>query len=77
MKYTVLLLYPDYATDNFGQDTYMTCVEAESVASAQVLAQQECAGGYGDSIGLGDGDQRPDDFAVLMVIEGDHQDIKE
>jgi hypothetical protein len=75
MKYTVLLLYPDYATGNFGEDTYMTCVEAESVASAQVLAQQECASNYGESVG--EPDQRPYDFGVLMVIEGDHQDIKE
>lgn len=69
MKYTVLLLYPDYTTNNFGQETYMTCVEAESVASAQVLAQQEVAE-YWEP-------EKFEDFAVLMVIEGDHQDIKE
>lgn len=70
MKYTVLLLYPDYTTDNFGQDTYMTSVEADSVIDAQASAQMLAADGHCEN-------PKPEDFFVLMVIEGEHQDIKE
>jgi hypothetical protein len=77
--YTVLLLRPDYIADEFGKDTYMARVGAESVEQAQRAAQLEakreddryCTP---EEVELG-GD--PDDYAVLMVIEGHHNDIKE
>lgn len=81
--YTVLLLYPDYASENYGEETYMTSLEAESVVQAQELAQRECAEGYFSSVYTGEADTAGDvnsnftDWAVLMVIEGQHADIKE
>jgi hypothetical protein len=68
--YTVLLLRPDYMADEFGKDTYMAYVSAKSVAEAQEAAQHEaykaddCCGGW-------------EDYAVLLVIAGNHRDIKE
>lgn len=77
--YTVLLMYPDYASGNYGEDTYMSVQAAESVEAAQEQAQREVAEGY-----FGDSDEAREDaeanfidFAVLMVIEGEHKDIKE
>jgi hypothetical protein len=73
--YTVLLLYPEFMTDSFGTDTYMTSVQAEDVKNAQRAAQQEMVDAHQDmeiSPPL-----RLDDFEVIMVIEGQHSDIKE
>lgn len=74
-KFTVLLLYPDYMSDNFGQDTCMAHVNAEDVARAQEAAQARMVQirlEYDEEDG-----QDPDDYFVLMVIEGHHNDIKE
>lgn len=73
-RYTVILLYPSYMTDNFGEDTYMTCVEAEDVVEAQVAAQEEVV----NEARTGDYDNlHPADFSVIAVIAGEHSDIKE
>ena len=78
--YTVLLMYPDYASENYGEETYMTVEVAESVEDAQVQAQREVAAGYFGNYTAEDREDVEDnfaDFAVLMVIEGEHKDIKE
>ena len=70
-KFTVILLWPDYATDSFGTDTYMTCVEAEDVEHAIVKAQNEAMAGQ---VSVTD----PDDLAVIAVIAviaGERQDV--
>lgn len=73
-NFTVLLLYPDYMSDNFGQDTYLAHVKAEDVKGAQRVAQLKLLRNLGkDYAGTVD----PNDYAVLMVIEGHHNDIKE
>ena len=41
MKYTVLLLRPDYVADVFGQDTYLADVEATVSGDAIIRAQIE------------------------------------
>lgn len=66
--YTVLMLYPDYATDNFGQDTYTTFVDAEHVGEAIEKAQQDALEAYqeGDLEIYGEAD----DFHVLAVYDG-------
>lgn len=74
--YTVLLLRPDYVADTFGQDTYMTHVSALSVAAAQAAAQQEAAQCDNSHHGDGGGGL-PEDYHVLAVFEGNHNDIKE
>lgn len=63
--YSVLLLYPDYAAEAFGQETYFTHVAAESTFDAVETAQLEMKES-GD----------PADFIPLLVIEGHHNDIK-
>ena len=81
--YTVLLLRPDYIADNYGEDTYMDHVNAESVEQAQKLAQERAwAFDFPPAADMGDefegiGDVSFEDYAVLMVIEGHHNDIKE
>jgi len=68
--YTVILLRPDYVTGDFGQDTYMTWVNADTVDEAVVLAQLKAAAA--DCIDLGDFD----DYFVIAVFAGQHDDIK-
>ena len=81
--YTVILLYPDYASENYGEETYMTSLEADSVADAQEQAQREVAEGYLAAEGLDteelqdDIDNTYSDWLVIAVIAGRHPDIKE
>ena len=82
-KYTVLLLRPDYIADNYGEDTYMDHVNAESVEQAQAAAQKraavfDCPEYDADNETKQELDLvNHKDYAVLMVIEGHHNDIKE
>lgn len=76
MKYTVLLLRPDYIASDYGQDTYLAWVEADDVAEAQVLAQREA---YQSDVPPDDDDydesaNRPD-YHVLLVVEGHLKDL--
>ena len=76
-KYTVILLYADYMTDNYGQDTWMDTVEAESVDEAITAARKRLLAdqnrGEEPEAELENG---PDDLFVIAVIDGEHQDIK-
>ena len=69
LKFTVLLLYPDYLAETFGHATYMTSVTADNVTQAKKLAQEE--GAAKNKV------ENPDDFFVLCVIAGEHDDIKD
>lgn len=73
--YTVLLLRPEYIADAFGQDTYMTHVEAGGVREAQHKAQLEAIHEDFDSEEIEPTGQEAD-YAILMVIEGHHMDLK-
>jgi hypothetical protein len=64
--YTVLVLRPDYESKNYGQDTFLAHVDAYDAAHAQRLAQKEAADA--------DESTEPDDYHVLLVIEGHHYD---
>ncbi len=64
--YTVLVLRPDYAAQNYGQDTFLTQVAATTVLAAQRLAQREAA--EADHL------DSPQDYHVLLVVEGHHFD---
>lgn len=68
-EYSVLLLYPDYMADNYGQDTYYTSVHAAGPLEAITLAQQEVVA---ENAHEQDDDMDPDDFVCLLVIEGVH-----
>ena len=72
-SYSVLLLYPDYMTDNFGQETYYTFVTAPDADAAIAAAQQEAV-----QVNTGEGEE-PDaeataDFLPLLVLEGHHNE---
>jgi len=41
-KYTVLLLYPDYLADNYGESTCLHHVKASDGKEAVRLARKEC-----------------------------------
>lgn len=43
MKFSILLLYPDYIASNFGQDTHWSWVEADTPNDAITEAQQSLA----------------------------------
>lgn len=66
--FTVLLARPDcIANDNL--DTYLTTVRGATVEAAVATARLEAA----TADGIEEGNL--DDYAVLLVIAGDHQDI--
>ena len=64
MKYTVLLLYPEYGST----ETYLAHVEAVGPAVAQLMAQQEAANCYGN-------ENHWFEFRVLFTTTGHHADL--
>lgn len=70
--YTVILLYPDYASENYGQEHYITTIKASNANVAIIRAQQRAF----DSSKYDHGATRyqvindPDDFYVVAVICG-------
>lgn len=65
--YTVLVLRPDYAATNYGQDTFLAHVEAVGPAQAQRIARQEAA--------AADRSEQPsEDYYILLVLEGHQYD---
>ena len=67
-KYTLLLLRPDYMADDFGTDTYLAQVKADSVEAAVLAAQAEVA--KLDDLALS-----PTDYHPLITTEGWHDDL--
>lgn len=70
MKYSVLLLYPDYIAENFGQDTCWIWIEADTPADAITEAQQSLAPSIQELL-IDVVDMHP-----LLVIEGHHDDLR-
>lgn len=69
--YTVILLYPDYVTDDFGE-TFMTSVDAIDPVAAVREARLECL----DSNKWTGEDAYPlEDFRVIAVMAGKHEDL--
>lgn len=76
--YTVILMYPDYLTNDYPLETYMTTVRAADPGEAQMRAQEEAWAPHRDA--YGDGPDKAvdlDDFYVIATIRGKHADIKE
>ena len=71
-SYSVLLLYPDYMAENYGQDTFLTTVKAQGPEQALEQARQEAAESYGNSEL-----QDPQDMHLLLLCEGEITDIKD
>ncbi len=78
-RYSVLLLYPDYAATQYGEETYLAHVTGASVEAAMASAQDEAFGDYqGDFEDKGDATvdgRNPADFVVLMCVAGHHNDL--
>lgn len=70
MKYSVLLLRPDTIADEFGKDTFLAWVEADTIADAQMRGQ--IAANDADDA---EGDEQ--DYHVLFVTPGHLDDLKE
>ncbi len=68
MEFSVLLLYPDYLADTFGQETYFTHVASESVEAGVRAAQEEAAE-------CQQCECDPVDFFPLLVVQGWHADL--
>lgn len=66
--WTVILLYPDYCANNFGQDTYYTWVEADSLTRAVDKARSKCRNSNKDP------DMKSGDLFVISVLKGKHKD---
>lgn len=70
LKYTVLLLYPDYMAENYGEDTYLAWVEAVNTKQAVRKAQIEAMRAQGGQPGV-----TADDFLPLFACSGHHIDL--
>lgn len=68
-NYSVLLLYPDYLAENYGQDTYYAFVDAETPEIAVRRAQAE-------AVTVNPETQDEGDFFPLLCIEGFHDDLR-
>lgn len=68
MKYSVLLLRPDYAANPYGTDTYLAHVEGHDAAAAVRVAQAEM-------VSVDDANGNPGDYHPLVTIEGWHDDL--
>jgi hypothetical protein len=69
--WTVILLYPDYMTDDYGLDTYVAWVSADTPEDAVPVAQMRAVEAQRDlsrkaTVDVCDAE----DFAVVAVIAG-------
>ena len=64
--YSVLLLYPDYVSEQYGTETYYAFVEAADPLDAVAVAQREAVSAQDIEI------DNPTDFAPLLVTQGHH-----
>lgn len=67
-KYTVILLYPEYSTDNFGQETYAGHAFTSTPEQAIKAIRRECRVGMSTTI------ERLEDLYCIFVCEGHHVD---
>lgn len=72
--FTVVLLYPDWAADNYGEDSYTAHVEATTRFTAIEAAQSQAYEAFRRSEKLSVREIRdlgePPDFYGLVVFEG-------
>lgn len=69
-EFTVMLLRPDYKTDNYGQDTYTCTVTAEDAEDAIDQAKQACFLADFDEDESSEWAQYRKDLYVLAVMKG-------
>ena len=71
-KWTVILLYPDYATGDFGADIYVEWAACKDPHKAAAIVQKkawEANGGEGGTI------HKPEDMRPIAVLKG-HQTLE-
>lgn len=68
-KFSVLLLYPDYAAHEFGHDTFLAHVEAVDAANAEKYARNKASRENHMDI-------EPEDWSCLLVTVGHIEDIR-
>ena len=75
--YTVILLRPDYMTSSYGQDAWMEAVKARDPEEAVKLARSQCILVDNEWLDRDDGDfcGSPEDYFVIAVIRGNHDDL--
>jgi len=73
--YTVLLLYPEYLADEYGEETYLAHVSVNDTTEAIYAARLEAAFEF-TTTDEDDEFTNPDDFFVLLVCEGHIEDLK-
>lgn len=75
--YTVILLRPDYMAIIYGLDVWMEAVKARDPKDAVKLARGKChrADNEGRDKDAGDFCGDPDDYFVIAVIRGKHDNL--
>ncbi len=63
-KWTVVLLYPDYSTGDFGADIFVDWARAENVFKATSIVQRKAHRSNPEIPGI--------DFRPIAVFEGHH-----
>lgn len=66
-KYTVVMMFPDYLADIYGQDSVNVPIHGENPEKAVRNAQQLVADDFENV--------DPNDFFVVFVCEGWHEDL--
>lgn len=74
--FTVILLYPDFLSDNYGQETYIAHAEAVNPEDAAHAAQLQACGANREAPEDPDFAIDPDDFFVLAVFDGHLEDLR-
>jgi hypothetical protein len=76
-EYTVVLLYPDWASSQYGEDTYLAFVEARTFEDAVSAAQEEALEDWmtvhqvtKEDLDQGYPPEPAEDFVALAVFEG-------
>lgn len=72
--YTVVVLRPDYVTDNNPQEIYFTHVTAENPVQAGRMAREEAWFVDNDDKIANDDLREVEDYVVLVTLEGHHED---
>lgn len=70
VKYSVLLLYPDYCSDAYGQETYFAHVQAPTPGEALEAARKKCMAEE-----LAPEINDPDDLFCLLIVHGHLNDL--
>lgn len=78
-KYTVLMMYPEYLTDNYGEETYLAHVVADSVENAMTAAQDQAYQAQLKKEQFSDFEPETDnpeqDFQVVLCVRGHLEDL--